>query len=439
MAFLSIMRDRPYHFVTLDQCSHHRQDQEALRKDSPIARRNAVEKTLTDIWKQVFEIEEVDIHDNFFRLGGDSLSAAEMMLMVQKSLGHNLSIAILLEAPTIARLAEVIGRRNGSPSSSSLVGLQARGGRPPFFCIHPVGGEVLCYANLARQFSPEQPFYGIRTTNLPTVGEPAPSIRDLAIRYVREIRSVQPQGPYYLGGYSFGGSVALEMAQELHAQGQQVALLAILDHTPPPIRYRSAMRRPSFLIEFIRNVPWWVADDLLHYGVAHVLGRIGRRARAAMARTTRLITRDRAGFAAPEVETFFDLGRMPPDYRRLLEMHYQALRSYQTRVYPGRVVLFRARTRPLFRLYGDDLGWKGIAGGGLKICVVPGNHDTMLKEPNVRYLAAQLQAFLRESQSQSKEKDGRDCRDAPALASQDFACLLHDEAFPRYSDNTHLE
>jgi thioesterase domain-containing protein len=283
--------------------------------------------------------------------------------------------------------------------------------------IHPVGGDVLCYANLARRFSPEQPFYGIRATNLPTAGKPAESVRDLAIRYVREIRSFQPKGPYFLGGYSFGGSVALEMAQELHAQGQHVALLAILDHTPPPIRYCSAIRRPSFLIEFIRNAPWWIADDLLHYGVADVLGRIRLRARAAMARMTRLVTRDRAKFSAPEVETLFDLSRMPPDFQRVLEMHYKVLRSYQARVYPGSVVLFRARTRPLFRLYGDDLGWRGIASGGLTICVVPGNHETILKEPNVGYLAEQLEALLRESQSASKQKDGLDCRDALALAS----------------------
>src|SRR5262249_14643005 len=130
------------------------------------------------------------------------------------------------------------------PPSSPLVCLQPHGTNPPFFCVHPAEGDVMCYANLARHFPADQPFCGIQAECPNRVRATASSIESMARRYVEQLRELQPQGPYCLGGYSFGGSVAYEMAQQLQADGQKVALLAILDHTPPPDRYRSALRRP---------------------------------------------------------------------------------------------------------------------------------------------------------------------------------------------------
>src|SRR5262249_44050449 len=159
-----------------------------------------------------------------------------------------------------------------------------------------------------------------------------------ARRYVEQLRELQPQGPYCLGGYSFGGSVAYEMAQQLQADGQKVALLAILDHTPPPDRYRSALRRPSFLVEFLENTPHWIADDLMHYGIRKIVERVRLRIRALGQWAIAALCRQ-TGSAPAEVEMLFDVTRMPAAFRKQLEGHHRALRAYQPKPYTGRITL----------------------------------------------------------------------------------------------------
>jgi thioesterase domain-containing protein len=369
----------------------------------------SVEKRLAEIWLRVLDVEAVGLHDDFFRLGGGSLAAAHVIIEIRKAFGLDLPMAAFIPGSTIASLARIIRRPERLSASPCLVGLQPKGDRAPFFCVHPVGGTVLGYANLARQFPLDQPFYGLRAV-APSGAEASasPSVPDLASRYIEAVRSLQPEGPYYLGGYSFGGSVALEMAQQLHAAGQEVALLAILDHTPPPTRYRLAIRRPWFLIEFLLNVPHWIRDDLVHYGARKVLEGLQLRFRALRNRWRARFGRAGNRCSPPEVDRHFDLTRMPDDFRKLLANHYQALREYQPRVYRGRVVLFRARTRPLFGLYGRDLGWAKLAGGGLEIIIVPGNHETMLKEPHLHCLAQRLLHCLRNAQV-ARQIGGRAC------------------------------
>ena len=120
-----------------------------------------VETKLTEIWAQILGVEKVGVYDDFFELGGDSLAAADLLVQVQKVFGLTLPLAILMQAPTIESLTRVIHRHDGVPGWSSIVELQPHGSRPPFFCVHPVGGEVLCFVNLAREMAPDQPFYGI--------------------------------------------------------------------------------------------------------------------------------------------------------------------------------------------------------------------------------------------------------------------------------------
>jgi pimeloyl-ACP methyl ester carboxylesterase len=169
------------------------------------------------------------VKDDFFNLGGDSLSAVRLMLEIEQHFGQKLSLATLFPSSTIEHLASILRQATGSRLSSPLVAIQPSGAKPPFFCVHPIGGNVLCYLDLARHLGEDQPFYGLQASGIDGEGEPKSRIEGMAGYYIEAIREIQPQGPYLLGGWSFGGVVAFEMAQQLHSSGEQVALLALID------------------------------------------------------------------------------------------------------------------------------------------------------------------------------------------------------------------
>jgi pimeloyl-ACP methyl ester carboxylesterase len=221
-----------------------------------------VEQKLAEIWCQILQLDQVDRRDDFFDLGGDSIAAACLVVEIHRVFRRSLPLTSVLKAPTVEKMALVLNRPDNLPPGSLLTALQPDGSKPPLVCVHPVGGSVHSFAELARYFSPDQPFYAIRGAE-DGDEEPVPaSLAELAAGYVKEIRTHWPEGPYYLGGYSFGGSAALEIAQQLVAQGQHVAFLAILDHTPPPQRFRGFDWTPSTLREFVLNLLWWLRDDL---------------------------------------------------------------------------------------------------------------------------------------------------------------------------------
>jgi thioesterase domain-containing protein/acyl carrier protein len=370
------------------------------RRDAPGALQCPTQKRLAEIWLRALAVERVGPRDDFFELGGDSLSAAQVVVQIEQAFGRHLPLTVMQDAPTIEALSRVIEQKPDVAPWSALVGLQSQGPRPPFFCVHGAGGTVLSLTDLARHCAPHQPFYGVRAA-APEGPGPAPSrVEDIARHNLEAIRAFQPQGPYYLGGYSFGGSVALEMAQQLHARGERVALLAVLDHTPPPVRYRRFVWAPTLGMDLVLNAVQWVAEDVWRAGSGWKLATFRSRARVATRQTLNLLMRSGAASGRTDVEEIFAGRELPGPFRQLLETHYQAMRDYQPRPYPGRVTLFRARVRPLLRAHGRDLGWRPLARGGLRIITVPGNHETILKPPHVKVLAATLLAELNKAQAQ---------------------------------------
>jgi thioesterase domain-containing protein/acyl carrier protein len=353
-------------------------------------RLSPVEETLADIWRHALSVEAVGPHDDFFQLGGDSLSAAHAIVQIQKVFGREFPVSTMHQAPTIRDFAALLSRQSGIRPSSCLVALQPRGTAPPFFCVHGAGGTTLGFQDLARHFAPHRPFYGTRAPSwqrLPPGGE---RVEDMAARYVKALRERQGEGPYYLGGYSFGGSIALELAQQLRAQGETVALLAILDHTPPPLRYRRFVWSPTLPLDFVVNAAGWVGVDIWGSGRGQRLGVLKRKARAAVAQCRNWLRFARPASGKDDVTEIFAGRMIPPEFRAALEAHYEAMRGYVPQPYPGRVALFRARIRPLFRLHGRDLGWKQLAGNYLETVTVPGNHETMIKAPHAKVLAHAL-------------------------------------------------
>ncbi len=195
--------------------------------------RNDVECQMIGIWEEVLGVSGIGTRDNFFDLGGHSLLASRLFVRIEQEFGIQLPIATLFQAPTVEGLA-ALARDDGRPGGwRSLVAIHPAGSRTPMFAIPGVGGNVIGYNDLARVMGPDQPFYALQSTGLDGSEEPFVRIEDIASRFLREIREVQPEGPYHLVGACMGGVVAYEMAQQLRAAGEHVGLLALLESWPP--------------------------------------------------------------------------------------------------------------------------------------------------------------------------------------------------------------
>ena len=202
---------------------------EAMPETSQVPLTDDTTKQLTLIWQEILGVDSITPDQNYFDLGGDSSVAVQLFAQIDKTFGVKLPLAALFDAPTINELARVLRREESPTGWSPLVTIQSSGSRPPFFCIHGAGGTVLIYRELAQRLGPNQPFYGLQAMGLDASCPPLTRIEDMAAAYTQEIRKKQPHGPYFLGGYCMGGTVAFEVAQQLQAQGERVALLALFD------------------------------------------------------------------------------------------------------------------------------------------------------------------------------------------------------------------
>jgi amino acid adenylation domain-containing protein len=362
--------------------------------------RNSLEVQMAHLWEEILGVRPIGTRDNFFELGGESLLAARLCAQIQKVFHRELSPRTLLEAPTVEQLVERTICSH-EPASSSLVLLQSQGERPPFFCVHGIGGDVLGFAELARLLGAEQPFYGIQARR-PVVGqEPAASLEALAAQYLEEVRAVQPQGPYYLGGFSFGATVAYEMAQQLRGAGEGVALLAILDNRSCPGSSKIRLH-PSVLVEFLRNVPAWIHYDLFQSRPGALLTRLWVKAKTVTKRILGMFRLSKTAPHKPGVETLFLVSHLPKPYLEQMDIHFRALMDYVPRPYPGRVTLFRARAQGLLHFVPPDLGWGDLAPGRVEKHVIPGDHNSILHTPYVQTLAARLRASLEDAHQKAQ-------------------------------------
>ncbi|WP_130798746.1 non-ribosomal peptide synthetase, partial [Streptomyces otsuchiensis] len=213
------------------------------------------EDLLCALFAEVLGLEKVGAEEDFFALGGHSMLAARLIGRVRESLGVEVAIRVLFEAPTVAMLAERLDGEDGGDSLSVLLPLRTGGDQPPLFCVHPAGGLAWVYAGLLQHLDGSQPVYGLQMPNLSGREEFPTSIADMAARYVRELRAVQPHGPYRLMGWSFGGNVVQEVAAQLERSGQEVALLAILDAFPlPPLDDLDSADRDTVFRALLINI-----------------------------------------------------------------------------------------------------------------------------------------------------------------------------------------
>jgi thioesterase domain-containing protein len=199
---------------------------EVRRHEAP---RDNVERTLCLIWADVLGVTQIGIDDNFFELGGHSLLAAKLFSRLTESLGRPLPLATLFEASTVRRLARFYRDGDEPAASFALIPITSGGTLPPVFAVPGVGGNVLGFAELARELGPERPFYGLQSIGLDGTHEPLETIEEIAARNLAEVRQVQSRGPYHIIGACFGATVAFEMTRQLIAAGDEVAFLGLLD------------------------------------------------------------------------------------------------------------------------------------------------------------------------------------------------------------------
>lgn len=333
------------------------------------APKDVVESRLIQIWESVLGVRPIGVRHNFFELGGHSLVAVKLMNRVERAFGKKLAIATLLQAPTIQQLAAILRQEGWTPSSSCLVGIQTGGSRTPFFCVHGANGAVVRFYDLARYLGSDQPFYGLQARGLDEKNPCDTQAETMASRYIKEIRRVQPEGPYLLGGYSMGGAVAFEMAQQLTAQGQERAVVVLFDTlcAAPEGTLVPEVASASSALSELFHIP---AREWLTY-----LWRIA---------------------TAPirSIDRWLHVARLPRNVKRVRKACLQAEKEYTRRPYPGRVILFRSTYKPLGQVSDPRAGWSTYAANGLEIYAIEGNHENILLEPQVRSVAEQLRICL---------------------------------------------
>jgi aspartate racemase len=355
-----------------------------------IAPRDNTEEQLTRLWETVLGVKSVGIRDNFFELGGHSLLAARLFAQIENRFARNLPLATLFQAPTIEQLAAVLTETESTHSWASLVPIQPNGSKPPLFCIHACGPHVFIYRPLVRHLNGNQPVYGLQAQGIDGQREPFTRIADMAAHYIKEIREFQPHGPYYLLGDTLAGLFALEMAQQLVEQGEEVGLLAMIDTFCP--------LRPSLGRRF--------ACHLIHLRELGIGNYVLAGARAVRNRLARKITKDVANPYAQTTEV--EAARQASDTDDPLvktewAIYKAAYLNYSppTKVFPGRIVYFLAEDAPYASRYEDNRRtWKRLAGRGLEVFPVPGRHDTVKEEPHVAKLAEKLTACLERAEQE---------------------------------------
>ena len=305
----------------------------------------------------------------------------------------------------MADLARVLRRDAGGPQPA-LVKMQGRGAGHPFFCVHPAGGSVLSYLELARQLAPDQPFYALQAES----DRDAPGgVEEMAARYLADVLAAQPDGPYHLGGHSFGGVVAYEMARQLRAQGRTVALLVLFDAAPAsPGEKRPPDHDAVLMANFALHLGLPVEELLSSQELARLTAEEQLDEVLRHARHAGLVP---AEMGLDEARRLFEL----------LESHVEARLRYVPQPYEGRVTLFRAHeqllaaagaldhgpplteaVRQIVRKVADPMmGWGGLAAHGVEVHELPGNHFSMLRPPHVSALAGELRACLERAHAES--------------------------------------
>lgn len=346
------------------------------------APRGAIEEQLAGMVGSILNVPRVGREDSFFDLGGHSILAVTLFNEIDRVFGKRLPLATLFRSPTIEGLATaLVSGRDRSHEWPSLIPIHPHGSKMRFFCVHGAGGNVLLYRDLARNLGTEYPFYGLQSQGLDGKALPLETVEAMAGKYLREIRGLQPEGPYCLGGYCLGGTIAYEIAQRLRADKQEVALVALLD------TYNFArMERPRLLGYLWQKLEFHFGN-LIRLPLSNWPGYFSNKLRVA-----------RDGELSSLWKALRGVLRANGDDPRSIEAGVQevndrAAEAYRPEPYAGRVTVFKPRVN--YNFYPDpQMGWGDLVTGELDIIELPVNPHAMLVEPYVQMLSSQLREKL---------------------------------------------
>lgn len=351
-------------------------------QQSFVAPRTETEARLAEIWAELFKRPEIGVNDDFFALGGRSILAARLIAQVAREFGVRLNISVLVRSRTIAQLGSLLDGED--KVVSNLVALKTTGQKRPLFLMHCGGGHLLRYQEFVEAMPDDQPIYGLCA---PPIGQELAqyNVEKLAALYISEIRAVQPHGPYRLGGYSFGGLLAYEIASQLLAAGEEVGMLAIFDTANPvyyrnlPSKEKNRMRR-IHRSEVVSRYASYLIEGKLEAARANLQETIENRWRDLKLAVAQRFGGGEAAARSEEVEDNL------PIFAAITE-------KYVPRPYPGSILLFYAEERGREYRNNPSLGWEGLARGGVLIRYVPGTHYTFMQQPHVETLVSKFGRF----------------------------------------------
>ena len=353
------------------------------------------EATLTEIWRAALRLEQVGRNDDFFELGGQSLSAVTVITRIEQAFGKRLPLASLVGAPTIRRMALLLDENPSNKISSPLVLLKQAGSNPPVFMFHSHGGNILEYYPLAQRLGNVRPVYALQAKGVDgsEIGEPR--IEEVAASYVKEIRSVWPHGPYYLGGYCLGGTLALEAARQMQNEGEVVDLVFMIGTpTPKYLHYppdTSLTRRMYYQGRSRLALEWHNLWNRSVRGAAAYVWARGRRVAAvSLARAQMLWDNFVNGGPQPAPHS------MTYHLERLAMAYDRAADAYAPQLYDGKVLQVSASRTPPGTQPDPTFGWSEFLTGEVTVRTVPGFRQNLLDEPAVEVLANLIQGAVEE-------------------------------------------
>ncbi len=357
---------------------------------------DSLEVELIEIWEETLGLAHIGVRDDFFQLGGHSLLAARMFARIAEKLHKNLPFATLFQGATIEKLAQVIRAEGWTSHWSVLVPIQEHGSKTPLFLVHGLDGNVLSFYGLRQHIPADQPLYGIQSDGMASGRASAVSIADMARIYVKEVRSVQPHGPYLLGGFSAGGLVAYEMARQLQAEGERVQFLALFDSYVEAVGgywLKSFYSRRALKISMIALLGSW--HGIRKHGIARVFVSKVR----SMGMNLRIMLWLLLGSMIGKKRVGEDA---QPQFLSPREAFTRAIRVYSPQPYSGSAVSFRSPT-PAFATPDPADGWSKYISGRLEHQEIYGGHEDIFREPHIAGLADQLMQALEASYHHEEE------------------------------------
>jgi len=344
-----------------------------------LAPRDATEQGLAGIFEELLKKHPVDLRQSFLDLGGDSLLVARLHRRIEQTFGKRLPMARILQMPTIEHLASALRNELGAAALPGVIPIQTEGSRPPFLCL----GAGASFLPLAHLVGGGTPFFGLDLGLLDPADLTIPyKLEDVAAQVAGTIREIQPEGPYYIGGWCRFGPLAYETARQMLAQSADVALLTLIDSANPAyyralpavVKVRLGVQRLEYHLTNLRRSKVSEVPQYVHKRLSVMRYKVGKlRVRASEGLRVR-----RPTDGIPGLESILHI----------------ATSNYFPPPYPGRVAILQAAERPRGPHWDLQSGWREVIQGHLEVCDIPGGHAGMFQEPHVQVMAGHLRECL---------------------------------------------